>query len=115
MLGEQQEVGQPLLVNDAKRLKGDEPANAKVAIGDINQGNPQLSATWAVAASGVPAGQQLSAAGDHRRAQRQGPLWLRCDGDRCRWRDPPALAWGLSVAPMVVPGSPAISTAGALA
>ena len=40
MLGEQQEVEQTLLVNDAKRLKGDEPANAKVAIGDINQGKP---------------------------------------------------------------------------
>ena len=35
MLGEQQEVGQPLLVSDAKRLKDDEPANAKVAIGDV--------------------------------------------------------------------------------
>ena len=34
MLGEQKEVQQTLLVRDAKKLKGDEPANAKVAIGD---------------------------------------------------------------------------------
>lgn len=35
MLGEHANVEQTLLVRDAKKLKGDEPANAKVVIGDV--------------------------------------------------------------------------------
>lgn len=35
MLGEHSDVEQTLLVRDAKKLRGDEPANAKVVIGDV--------------------------------------------------------------------------------
>ena len=35
MLGEHANVEQTLLVRDAKKLRGDEPANAKVVIGDV--------------------------------------------------------------------------------
>ena len=35
MFGTHHEVEQTLLVRDAKKLKGDEPANAKVVVGDV--------------------------------------------------------------------------------
>ncbi len=35
MLGEHSDIEQTLLVRDAKKLKGNEPANAKVVIGDV--------------------------------------------------------------------------------